>query len=222
MSSTVRVHRTSSQGQHRDATISSSRRKYCVLVVDDDERALRSISAVLSGDVDVVECTSAEQALVLLEAREFHLVCSDVVMPGMKGDELLRRVANMPVYTSCLLITGAEEYTRSKEAVYHHVLLKPFNPARLTALVLQLARLTEMKRSVHSMADSLTPTDAGSELMSCGWPDAGMAPESSQAPRSTKLEACVTCGATPHDLPHEPEPARAAASTLRARKRWAR
>ncbi len=82
-------------------------------------------------------------------------------MPGMKGDELLRRVANMPVYTSCLLITGAEEYTRSKEAVYHHVLLKPFNPARLTALVLQLARLTEMKRSVHSMADSLTPTDAG-------------------------------------------------------------
>ncbi|WP_437808491.1 response regulator [Sorangium sp. So ce1078] len=176
---------------------------------------------MLSTDVDVVECTSAEQALALLETREFHLVCSNLMMPEMKGDELLRKVASMPVYTSCLLITGAEEYARSKEAGYHHVLLKPFHPDRLVAIVLQLARLTEMKRSVHSMADSLTPTDPGGELMSCDWSDAGAAPESSRAPRSTRFEAFVPCRAAPLDL-QELEPARAAALSSRARRRPAR
>ncbi|WP_437574501.1 response regulator [Sorangium sp. So ce887] len=176
---------------------------------------------MLSTDVDVVECTSAEQALALLETKEFHLVCSDLMMIGMKGDELLRKVTSMPVYTSCLLITGAEEYARSKEAGVLHVLLKPFHPERLMALVLQLARLTEMKRSVHSMADSLTPTDPGGELISCDGSDAGAAPESSsRAPRSTRFEARVTRGAA-LDL-QEPEPSRAVALSPRAPRRPAR
>lgn len=221
MSSTVRAHRTSSEGQLRGAVCSSSRRRYCVLIVEDDGQALGSISAVLSPDVDVVECTSAEQALALLETKEFHLVCSDLMMPGTKGDELLRKIASMPVYTSCLLITGAEQYARSKEAGAHHVLLKPFHPARLMAIVLQLARLTEMKRSVHSMTDSLTPTDPGGELMSCDWSDAGAAPESaSRAPRSTRFEARVTRGPA-LDLP-EPESTRVAALSFRGRRRPAR
>ncbi|WP_438023323.1 response regulator [Sorangium sp. So ce233] len=222
MSSTVRAHRTSSQGQQRDAASSSLRRRYCTLVVDDDEGALSSIAAVLSADVDVVECTSAEQALKLIETKEFHLVCADLMMPGMKGDELLRRVASMPVYTSCLLITGAEEYARSKESSQHHVMLKPFNPDRLTAIVVQLARLAEMRRSVHSMADSLAPSDLGGELVSCDWSDALAAPESSQAPSSARLEVCATCGAAPLDLQQAPESARAAALSARTRQRRAR
>ncbi|XXX73773.1 response regulator [Sorangium sp. So ce134] len=200
---------------------SSCRRRHCVLVVEDDELMLSSISAVLTAEVDVVECTSAEHALALLEEREFHLVCSDLMMPGMKGDELLRKVSSMPVYTSCLLITGAEEYARSKEAAYHHVLLKPFHPDRLMAIVLQLARLTEMKRSVHSMADSLTQADPGGELVSCDWSEPGPVPDSSRAPRSTRFEACVACGAAPLGAT-EPELARAAALSSRARRRRAR
>ncbi|WP_438026645.1 response regulator [Sorangium sp. So ce233] len=183
-----------------------------MLVVDDDDRALRSICAVLSAEVHVVACSSAEHALRLLEVERFHLVCSDFMMPGMKGDELLRRVSSMPLYTSGLLITGADEYLRSRDGSHNYVILKPFDPARLIGIVLQLARLAEMKRSVHSMAGSLgttsltTPT-CGGERVSCDSPDAS--PESSQRVPSSRRVGWSTAGPAASDLQQGPESTRA-------------
>ncbi|XXX72868.1 response regulator [Sorangium sp. So ce134] len=185
-----------------------------MLVVDDDDRALRSIVAVLSADVDVVTCTSAEHALKLLDARRFHLVCSDFLMPGMKGDELLRRVSSMPVYTSCLLITGADEYIRSMNSSHNYVILKPFDPERLIGIVLQLSRLAEMKRSVHSMTDSLgssgpTGAAAGGELVSCDPDEAGSLPDSAPAPPTSRLGARAAVGSTARGPQQGPELTRA-------------
>ncbi|MDC0679513.1 MULTISPECIES: response regulator transcription factor [Sorangium] len=121
-----------------------------VLVVDDERRMLDSIAAILDDDIDVETCTSAHRALDLLQTGQFHVVCSDYKMPGMNGDELLKRVAGLPFYTSCLLITGDEEYIRSGEAGRHYVILKPFEPARVTRIVLELARLAHARRSADA------------------------------------------------------------------------
>ncbi|WP_437570260.1 response regulator [Sorangium sp. So ce542] len=128
-----------------------------VLVVDDEQRMLDSIAAILADDVDVTTCVSAQRALELLHTGQFHVVCSDYKMPGMNGEELLKRVAALPLYTSCLLITGAEEYIRSSEGGRHYVILKPFDPARTTRIVLELARLASTRRSVDALAGS-SPT----------------------------------------------------------------
>ncbi|WP_438025987.1 response regulator [Sorangium sp. So ce233] len=125
-----------------------------VLVVDDEQRMLDSIAAILSDDVDVTTCRSAHRALEMLQTGQFHVVCSDYKMPGMNGEELLTRVAELPVYTSCLLITGAEEYICSSEGGRHYVILKPFEPARITRIVLELARLAHTRRAVGSHAIS--------------------------------------------------------------------
>ncbi|WP_437306352.1 response regulator [Sorangium sp. So ce388] len=125
-----------------------------VLVVDDEQRMLDSIAAILSDDVDVTTCRSAHRALEMLHTGQFHVVCSDYKMPGMNGEELLKRVTELPVYTSCLLITGAEEYIRSSEGGRHYVILKPFEPARITRIVLELARLAQTRRSVGAAASS--------------------------------------------------------------------
>lgn len=127
------------------ATASS---RFQVLVVDDDRGMLASISSVLSDDVDVVTCETPQHALELLKIRSFHVVCSDFKMPGMNGLELLRRVSESGQPVGCLLITGSDEY-RSVGNDRHYVLLKPFDPQRLIAMVMQLARVTEMKRSVQ-------------------------------------------------------------------------
>ena len=225
MSVSSRAHRTISQGQG-GAESSMLRRRHRVLVVDDDDRALRSICAVLSAEVHVVTCTSAEQALRLLEVEQFHLVCSDFLMPGMKGDELLRRVSSMPLYTSGLLITGADEYLRSKDGSHSYVILKPFDPDRLIGLVLQLARLADMKRSVHSMAGSLGTTSAtapacGGETVSCEVADSCASPESSQSVPSSRLVACSTA-APGSGLQHGPKSTRAERLALCASERYRR
>ncbi|WP_437762809.1 response regulator [Sorangium sp. So ce281] len=131
-----------------------------VLVVDDERRMLDSIAAILDDDVDVETCTSAHRALELLQTGQFHVVCSDYKMPGMNGDELLKRVAGLPLYTSCLLVTGDEEYIRSGEASRHYVILKPFEPARVTRIVLELARLAHARRSADAGAGAASAREA--------------------------------------------------------------
>ena len=124
-----------------------------VLVVDDEQAVLESVAAVLE-DCAYVECTTSPlDALRKLEARDssFHVVCADYRMPVMNGVVLLQRVAERPEYISCLLVTGAEEYFREDKKSGYYVLLKPFSPDRLVALVSQLARVAQMKRAVGAL-----------------------------------------------------------------------
>src|SRR5882757_3557763 len=88
-----------SSGRFRAAGVTE---RYRVLVVDDDPVVLLSLQSVLSDDVDLMTCESAERALELLQAHPFHVVVSDFLLPGMNGYDLFRVVRGLPEYTSCL------------------------------------------------------------------------------------------------------------------------
>jgi CheY-like chemotaxis protein len=137
------------------APISCRDGRYQVLVVDDEPAVVESIAAVLCDDVDVTTALSGVRALALIERTSFHVVCSDYLMPDMDGAALLNRAAALPAPIGCLMITGAEEYFRKKSEIRHYVLLKPVDPRRLLSMVLHLARLTEMKRSVERLSSGM-------------------------------------------------------------------
>jgi CheY-like chemotaxis protein len=185
-----------SQGGGTAAT--GTARRCRVLVVDDDPKVLDSIEAILSQDVDVLTCMTGEQALKILESNRFHLVCADYRLPGMNGLELLDRVSQLPNKTGSLLLTGCSEYTPVQGQSRHYVIFKPFEPARLLALVLQLARLSDMKRSVQSLTDSFSGPESqrpapssrmpesSKPVPSTKAPDSSHAPDSRSGPRSTR------------------------------------
>lgn len=63
-----------------------------ILLVDDDRQVLIFIAEVLrSAGHAVIQATSGEEALRLFNAsaEEIDLVFSDIVMPGMSGDQLI-------------------------------------------------------------------------------------------------------------------------------------
>lgn len=126
--------------------------RFKVLVVDDERAVLEGIGAVLEEAVDVVCCSSAEEALRAVQTQHFDVVCSDYKMPGTNGLELLNEISATSRSTGYLLLTGAEDYVKRRGSSGYYVMLKPFDPERLIALVLQLARLAAMKSSVNELS----------------------------------------------------------------------
>jgi DNA-binding NtrC family response regulator len=111
---------------------------------------------LLSDDVVLVTCDTAERALELLQTTSFHVVVSDFALPGLNGNELFEKVRERPEYISCLLITGSDAYEAPRHGERHYVLLKPFDPERLITLVMQLGRVAEMKRAVKRLGSSVS------------------------------------------------------------------
>jgi DNA-binding response OmpR family regulator len=64
-----------------------------ILIVDDEPNQLRSLAIGLRLEgFDVFEATESEQALRLLEEEPMDLAIVDLMMPGVNGLELTRRL----------------------------------------------------------------------------------------------------------------------------------
>lgn len=134
---------------------SVAKRRFKVLVVDDDPSGLTAIAAALSDDFEVTAAPSPELALRALAAGPVDVICSDYQMAGMNGLRLLQLAAERLPHVGCVLVTGSEDYLRGRRAESdHYVLLKPYTPARLIGIVKQLALLSETKRSVDGRGGS--------------------------------------------------------------------
>ena len=112
-----------------------------ILVVDDEltMRRLLSRFLVLNGHQTLTASDGAE-ALALLGRERVDLVLLDLMMPGMTGIEVLRRVkadqalAHLPV----VMISAEMDMDSVAECIKHGAedyLPKPFNPVILAARV---------------------------------------------------------------------------------------
>ncbi|HET6958118.1 MAG TPA: response regulator [Vicinamibacterales bacterium] len=79
-----------------------------VLVVDDDEGIQRFAARVLrQAGYDVVTASGGLEAIRVVETQpRFDLFVLDVMMPGMRGDELARRLHDRDPSIKVLYFTG--------------------------------------------------------------------------------------------------------------------
>lgn len=137
--------------------VKSGRQKfpYRVMVVDDDRVLLDSMVAILADEFDVVQCSSAQEALRTLQTESVHVVCSDWQMPGMDGVEFFRQMTLLWPSIGCILVTGHfEELAKKVEWADRKtlgILRKPFDPQQFLDRVSQFAHLAQMKRSIQNL-----------------------------------------------------------------------
>jgi CheY-like chemotaxis protein len=110
-----------------------------VLVVE-DEPGVRALAeqALTRHGFRVLTATTAEEALELAASFEgtIHLLLTDVVMPGMKGPELGRRMRALRPALRVLLMSGYAADVMTKDDLADGALLsKPFSQATLTRSV---------------------------------------------------------------------------------------
>ena len=106
-----------------------------ILVVDDDERAVRSLSAALETLAPVVGVTDPEEAMQAVENHEVGLAIVDQRMPAMEGAELLARIRRRSPYTIRYLLTGYSDFEAMARAInlgqVHRYIEKPWDVDRL-------------------------------------------------------------------------------------------
>ena len=88
----------------------------------------------------VVTAASGEEALVALEQSDVDVVLLDLLMPGMDGREVLRRIKEHPDWraTPVIVISGQQDMDgiiECIEAGADDYLFKPFNPVLLQARI---------------------------------------------------------------------------------------
>ena len=136
-----------------------------ILAVDDQPANLRLLDAVLSPrGYRVVHATSGEQALELLPSSGVDLVLLDIVMPGIDGYEVCRRIRGAPetAFLPVVMITasGHQEKKRAIEAGADDFVSKPFDQSELLARVASLARIKRYHDTIIRQAAELAQWNA--------------------------------------------------------------
>jgi EAL domain-containing protein (putative c-di-GMP-specific phosphodiesterase class I)/DNA-binding response OmpR family regulator len=91
-----------------------------VLVIDDDPEARRIlVLALMRAGLPVLEASSGEQCLRILEEREVSVVTCDMGMPGMSGLDVVRALRSRPQTATLpfLLVTGSGDGNTVIEAL---------------------------------------------------------------------------------------------------------
>jgi two-component system response regulator PilR (NtrC family) len=133
-----------------------------ILVVDDEASLRELLEIFLQGEGYAVDvASSAEAALGLLEAAEYHVVITDLKMPGMSGLELLRRIKSGWPDTQVVLMTAYSTTDTAidamKSGAYDYV-AKPFKVAEMLVVVQKALERCELQREVAELRGALSRT----------------------------------------------------------------
>src|SRR5215468_2144159 len=101
-----------------------------VLAVDDQRYFRELIASLLREEgYEAETAASGEEALRILERADYDVVLTDLVMPGMDGSELVRRVKQRRPDQDVVVVTGVVDIATAVEAMKlgaSDYLLKPF------------------------------------------------------------------------------------------------
>lgn len=117
-----------------------------ILIVEDNVDIHNLISEILEKEnYNIFNSYSGTEALLLLEKEKIDLILLDLMLPGINGEEIIKKIRNIPIIVISaktsyedkinVLLDGANDY-----------ITKPFNAEELLARVKVQLRIKEEKQ----------------------------------------------------------------------------
>ena len=119
-------------GQSADAPAIGTRH---ILLVEDEPYALEALAEMLEAEgYAVTPCASGEQAMQALEQQSYHVLLTDIVMPGQTGTEIARKANLGQPSIKTILMSGYVPDSASLEPGWMFI-RKPMDSDELLRLV---------------------------------------------------------------------------------------
>lgn len=136
--------------------------KQSILVVDDTPENIDLLSEILCGDYRVRAAISGEKALKIVYSDEPpDLILLDIMMPGLSGLEICRRIKANPdrrhipiIFVTAMTATADEELGLATGAVDY--IMKPISPPIVRARVRTHLALYDQSRELERMVRQRT------------------------------------------------------------------
>lgn len=101
------------------------------LVVDDEQRARESLVTLLKRKwSDITEAADGEEAISLIQQRQFNLIILDLNMPKKTGDQVLSFIREKNIKTTVIVLSGETSINKVTEAVRlgaYDIFKKPYS-----------------------------------------------------------------------------------------------
>ncbi|SDH22658.1 Response regulator c-di-GMP phosphodiesterase, RpfG family, contains REC and HD-GYP domains [Vibrio xiamenensis] len=168
------IHQDSQQpedAQHTNETQATKpeKEKLSLLLLDDEQDILKSLTRVLRYDYDVVSFDNGQDALAHLQEHDASIIISDMRMPTMDGAEFLAKAREMRPDSLRFLLTGYSDMASTVKAVneggIHTYLAKPWDNDAIKETLKQASEVFELKREKRRLLGELASKNQLLETM---------------------------------------------------------
>ena len=136
-----------------------------LLLVEDEEGLRELLKAALTRQGHRVRaCATAEEALKAVAAQEPEVLLTDLRLPGMSGEELLKRLKRLKPHLPVVVLSG---YGKAKDIVdviragAEDYLSKPVDPAELQVVLLKALEKNRLLKENERLRTELAGGSAG-------------------------------------------------------------
>jgi len=145
--------------------MSEQEKRPLVLLVDDEKVSLKILSDLLKDEVDIALAKNGHQALDKISQVKPDLILMDVLMPGIDGFEVTKklRADKATEAIPVIFITGlnsAGEEERGLTLGAQDYIHKPFNPEVVKARVATQLKIVRQRQQLQQLSNELTEASA--------------------------------------------------------------
>jgi CheY-like chemotaxis protein/glycine cleavage system H lipoate-binding protein len=127
-----------------------------ILVVDDDLSVCKSVAAVFKNESCTVDTVNnGEDALEKVKEKNYALVIVDLMMPGISGLDVIKKLKKNKPDLTVIMITGYPSIKTAVKAIKigaYDYIPKPFTPGEIRSLV---ARALEKRHNYEEISGKL-------------------------------------------------------------------
>lgn len=126
------------------------------MIVDDEVEILELIEAYLTGDIHTVYKYDSPEAALSAPLESIDLAILDVMMPGIDGFTLCRKIRERHTFPIIMLTAKDEDYDKINGLSLgaDDYMVKPFNPLELMARINAQLRRVRMLSSAEAEAEA--------------------------------------------------------------------